>query len=65
MLINIEFCLISAEQWLIAFLRGSKFSLERSKEKLDMYYTLRTLVPEFFSNRDPLDPRVQEILKLG
>ncbi|CAG9784537.1 unnamed protein product [Diatraea saccharalis] len=53
------------DQWLIAFLRGSKFSLERSKEKIDMYYTLRSLVPEFFSNRDPLDPKVQEILKLG
>ncbi|KAL4715158.1 hypothetical protein ACJJTC_012205 [Scirpophaga incertulas] len=54
-----------SDQWLLAFLRGNKFSLERSKEKLDMYYTLRGLVPEFFSNRDPYDPKIQEILKLG
>ncbi|XP_068620794.1 uncharacterized protein [Battus philenor] len=54
-----------SDQWLVAFLRGSKFSLERCKEKLDMYYTMRTVVPEFFSNRDPLDSRIQGILKLG
>ncbi|XP_049866600.1 uncharacterized protein LOC126367214 [Pectinophora gossypiella] len=54
-----------SDQWLVAFLRGSKFSLERSKEKFDMYYTLKALVPEFFSNRDPLDERIQGILKLG
>ncbi|XP_059059454.1 alpha-tocopherol transfer protein-like [Achroia grisella] len=54
-----------SDQWLIAFLRGSKFSIERSKEKFDMFYTLKSLVPEFFSNTDPLDTRVQEILKLG
>ncbi|KAM3959080.1 LOW QUALITY PROTEIN: retinol-binding protein pinta-like [Aphomia sociella] len=54
-----------SDQWLIAFLRGSKFSIERSKEKMDMFYTLKSLVPEFFSNRDPLDSRIQEILKLG
>ncbi|CAH0404713.1 unnamed protein product [Chilo suppressalis] len=53
------------DQWLVAFLRGSKFSMERSKEKIDMYYTLKSLVPEFFSNRDPLDSKIQEILKLG
>ncbi|XP_063839117.1 uncharacterized protein LOC135088160 [Ostrinia nubilalis] len=54
-----------SDQWIVAFLRGSKFSLERSKEKMDMYYTLKTIVPEFFANRDPLDPRIQEILQLG
>ncbi|KAI5641591.1 CRAL/TRIO domain-containing protein [Phthorimaea operculella] len=54
-----------SDQWLVAFLRGCKFSLERSKEKFDMYYTLRTVVPEFFANRDPMDNKIQEILKLG
>ncbi|XP_053623850.1 uncharacterized protein LOC128682872 [Plodia interpunctella] len=54
-----------SDQWLLAFLRGSKFSLERSKEKLDMYYTLKGLVPEFFANRDPLDTGLQEMLRLG
>lgn len=34
------------------FLRGCKFSLEKVKTKLDMYYTMRNAVPEFFSDRD-------------
>ncbi|KAM7361785.1 alpha-tocopherol transfer protein-like [Cochliomyia hominivorax] len=34
------------------FLRGCKFSLEKVKKKLDMYYTMRNAIPEFFSNRD-------------
>lgn len=34
------------------FLRGCKFSLEKVKKKLDMYYTMRNAVPEFFANRD-------------
>lgn len=34
------------------FLRGCKFSLEKVKKKLDMYYTMRTAIPEFFSERD-------------
>ncbi|KAJ9594065.1 hypothetical protein L9F63_014508 [Diploptera punctata] len=52
-------------QWLITFLRGCKFSLERTKEKLDMFYTLRTALPEFFTNRDPMLPATQKLLKLG
>lgn len=34
------------------FLRGCKFSLEKVKTKLDMYYTMRNAVPEFFADRD-------------
>ncbi|KAI8427671.1 hypothetical protein MSG28_002135 [Choristoneura fumiferana] len=61
---NIDEAIVS-DQWIVAFLRGCKFSLERTKEKLDMYYTLKSLVPEFLSNRDPLDRKIQEMLKLG
>ncbi|KAH9645182.1 hypothetical protein HF086_005727 [Spodoptera exigua] len=53
------------DQWLIGFLRGGKYSLERAKEKFDMYYTLKSVIPEFFANRDPSGAKVQEILKLG
>lgn len=53
------------DQWILTFLRGCKFSLERAKAKLDSYYTMRTLLPEFFTNRDPMLPEIQEILKLG
>ncbi|CAH0726590.1 unnamed protein product, partial [Brenthis ino] len=53
------------DQFLVAFLRGNKYSLERSKEKLDMLYTLRAVVPEIFRDRNPFDPIIQEILQLG
>lgn len=33
----------------------NKFSIERAKQKLDMYYTIRSLMPEFF-NASPLAP---------
>lgn len=55
----------SDDQFLVMFLRGCKYSLERAKTKFDMYYTLRTHVPEIFSDRDPNDARLQEILKLS
>jgi hypothetical protein len=53
------------DQFLVAFLRGCKFSLEKVKEKLDMYYTVRTAIPELIANRDPLDPKTMAIIKLG
>ncbi|XP_037955090.1 alpha-tocopherol transfer protein-like [Teleopsis dalmanni] len=40
------------DERLATFLRGCKFSLEKVKKKLDMYYTMRNAVPEFFANRD-------------
>ncbi|KPI93911.1 Alpha-tocopherol transfer protein-like [Papilio xuthus] len=52
------------DQWLAAFLRGCKFSLERTKQKLDLFYTLKTTAPEL----TPLsykDPKFFEILDLG
>lgn len=54
------------DQFLVTFLRGTKYSLERAKEKLDLYHTIRTAVPEITKNRTfPLDPIILEILKLG
>lgn len=53
------------DQFLVAFLRGCKYSLEKTKRKLDMYYTLRTHIPELMLDRDPLDQKLNAILKLG
>lgn len=47
----------------MTFLRGSKFSLEKCKTKLDMYFTMRGAAPEFFMNRDVTRPEMKEILK--
>ncbi|XP_046979860.1 alpha-tocopherol transfer protein-like [Schistocerca americana] len=53
------------DQWILTFLRGCKFSLEKTKQKLDMYYTLRSALPEIFTNRDPFSPTAQKILTSG
>ncbi|XP_073948139.1 alpha-tocopherol transfer protein-like [Choristoneura fumiferana] len=46
---------------LITFLRGSSYSLEKCKRKLDMYFTMRTACPEFFNNRDITRPELKEV----
>ncbi|KAB0797273.1 hypothetical protein PPYR_08267 [Photinus pyralis] len=53
------------DQFLLSFLRGCKFSLHRTQEKLDYYYTVKTIATEFFTRRDPFDQEIQEVLRLG
>lgn len=53
------------DQNLVNFLRGCKFSLERAKEKLDMFYTVRGAFTEMYRGRYPFTPKTFEILKLG
>lgn len=54
----------SDDQRLKTFLRGCKFSLEKVKKKLDMYYTMRNAVPEFFKDRDIARPELSEIMDI-
>lgn len=53
------------DQYLLIYLRGCKFSLERVKEKIDNYLTFKTLLPEFFHDRDLSKPVLKEVLDLG
>lgn len=53
------------DQFLVNFLRGSKHSLERAKEKLDLFYTIRTSMADIFTDIDPTSPRNLELLRLG
>lgn len=53
------------DQFLIAFLRGCKYSLERAKSKIDKFYTYRNHIPEIGGNRDPLEGAVNHMIKLG
>ena len=68
-------------QILKQFLRGCKFSLERSKEKLDNFHLVKGALPEWFDRSekwpffqnvslsgkrwDPSEPGVAELLKQG
>ncbi|XP_059049311.1 alpha-tocopherol transfer protein-like [Achroia grisella] len=53
------------DQCLMSFLRGSNFSLEKCKKKLDMYFTMRTACPEFFTQRDVTRPDLKDLLSRG
>ncbi|KAF5283174.1 hypothetical protein FQR65_LT02686 [Abscondita terminalis] len=53
------------DQWILSFLRGCKFSLERTKNKLIKYYGMRLVEPEFFAERDPFNSELQKLLKTG
>ncbi|CAG9099763.1 unnamed protein product [Plutella xylostella] len=55
----------SDEQWLVAILRGCKFSLERVKKKLDLYYTLRTTAPDITRKLAPSSDEFLNVLRLG
>jgi len=47
---------------LLQFLRGCKFSLERTKEKLDLYNSCRASLPDWFEPWDPSAPIFQKII---
>lgn len=53
------------DQHLISFLRGTKFSLERAKQKYDLFYTARGALPEIFKSRDPKLPKNLELIRQG
>ncbi|KAF5280971.1 hypothetical protein FQR65_LT14895 [Abscondita terminalis] len=53
------------DQTLITFLRGCKYSLQTTKNKLDFFYTVRTLEPKLYNNRDPFSPDIQRVLNAG
>ncbi|KAM3959039.1 alpha-tocopherol transfer protein-like [Aphomia sociella] len=52
------------DQWLAAFLRGCKHSLELAKEKIDVYYSLRSTAPDLFTLKHT-DSKFMELLKSG
>lgn len=54
----------SDDQWIIAFLRGCKYSLERVKEKIDLYYTLRTTAADLWQYKYN-EAKFMEIIDLG
>uniref|UniRef100_A0A1B0C811 CRAL-TRIO domain-containing protein n=1 Tax=Lutzomyia longipalpis TaxID=7200 RepID=A0A1B0C811_LUTLO len=53
------------DQFLVTFFRGCKWSLERTKQKLDTFYTVRSALPELISHRDPLERRTLEVIRMG
>ncbi|KAF5297760.1 hypothetical protein FQR65_LT09934 [Abscondita terminalis] len=51
--------------WLLNFIRGAKFSTQKTKQKILAHLTAKVIVPEIFSNRDALQPVLQEMITKG
>lgn len=43
--------------FLVLFLHRKYYQMEPTKNTIENYYTLRTHMPEFFCNRDPLEEK--------
>ncbi|KAH8380347.1 hypothetical protein KR009_010147, partial [Drosophila setifemur] len=53
------------DQFLVNFLRGCKFSLERTKFKIDRFYTLRTKYPDYYLCHNVDVDKQLELFRLG
>lgn len=57
---------LSADDFFILrFLRVCKFNVEKTKTRMRNYYKQRFDLPEWFANRNPFQPEMQEMLNLG
>jgi len=55
----------SDDKFILTYLRGCKFSYERTKEKIDTWHSVRTHCPEFFNGWDVERPELMELLDIG
>ncbi|XP_068142172.1 alpha-tocopherol transfer protein [Drosophila tropicalis] len=53
------------DQFLVNFLRGCKYSLEKTKAKIDRFYTLRTKYPEYYLAHNVDLEKCLELFRLG
>jgi len=51
--------------FIVNYLRGCKYSLEKTKKKVDNTMTMRAALPEFFKGWNPFRPELQAVLKTG
>ncbi|XP_077266688.1 retinol-binding protein pinta-like [Temnothorax americanus] len=50
---------------ILRFLRVCKFNLEKTKIRIRNYYKHRSNLPEWYRNRDPFQPELQEMIDMG
>ncbi|XP_061395848.1 retinol-binding protein pinta-like [Musca vetustissima] len=53
------------DQFLVQFLRGCKYSLEKAKKKIDIFYSMKTKYPEYFNMTDVDDPLFRKLHNTG
>ena len=55
----------SDAQFIVAFLRGCKFDLDKVKQKLELFYSVRQKSPEIMHDRDTNNDRVIGMIRQG
>lgn len=53
------------EMYLKYFFRGCNYNLQKTKERLDFFNSVKSCLPAWFDNWDPSGEKVQEILDAG
>lgn len=56
---------VAEDRSILAFARGCKYSIEKTKRKIESMLTMRAALPEFFTGCDPYLPELQALLKAG
>ncbi|KAJ8932600.1 hypothetical protein NQ314_014566 [Rhamnusium bicolor] len=64
MILVVLFLSLPGDILIESFLITNKFSIERTKQKLDMYYTIRSFIPEMYENKNPSLPHMQETFNI-
>lgn len=54
-----------SDQLLVTFLRGCKYSLEKTKQKIDTFFTTKTATPHVLADRDATNSKILELIRLG
>ena len=52
-------------QFLRLFLRGCDYNLDTTKDKLDLFFSVRTNLPAWFSDWDPQEENIKQVMKAG
>ncbi|XP_046679513.1 alpha-tocopherol transfer protein-like [Homalodisca vitripennis] len=50
---------------IVLFLHACQWNLEDTKKTIDIYYTLKTEITEFFADRDPTSQEIKDIAKVN
>ncbi|XP_014469668.1 PREDICTED: alpha-tocopherol transfer protein [Dinoponera quadriceps] len=62
---NDNMCSRTDEFFILRFLRACKFDIEKAKAKMRNYHQQRSDLPEWFANKDPFLPELQQMFDLG
>ena len=52
-------------QFLRLFLRGCDYNLDTTKDKLDLFFSVRTNLPAWFSDWDPQQENIKQVMNAG